>query len=295
MKTKVLLLSLLMAATGTLVAALSFNQVIVAIFGAGNPDTGWTADSDGNVVLALRAKNRENASTVNASGVYAMPAGLQAPNNNRARWNWESSINSGTNVLSAYDYYLEIDMDRSTGISNLVVNALTFFADNSYGNDSTLNGQGLEGPASTYASIYNIAQQSQNIVFYGLDATLDSTFTYTLYAVPAGAGVNGARIATVSITVIVGAGGPLPPDSDNDGVPDSVDQCPGTIAGHAVDAQGCSVQDKINQCAEENPADHGEYVACVVGKANALFKAGIITQAERKFIINTAAQSDIGK
>lgn len=295
MKTKsAVFLSLLMAA-GTLVAALSFNQNIVAIFGAGNPDTGWTADSDGDVILGLRAKNREDASTANTSGVYSEPTGLQQPNNNRARWNWEFSINSGVNVLNAYDYYIEIDTDRSTGITKLVVNALTFFADNSYGNGSTLNGQGVEGPAATYASVYNIAQQSQNIVFYGLDATLDSTFTYTLYAVAAGAGPNGARILTTSITVVVGAGGPPPPDSDNDGVADNIDQCPGTIAGHAVDAQGCSVQDKIDQCADENPADHGEYVACVVGKANSLFKAGTITQSERKYIINTAAQSSIGK
>lgn len=272
----------------------SYNQVITAIFGSGNPDTGWTTATDGNVVLALRAKNRETASTLNVSGIYAEPVGLQAPNFNRARWNWEFSVNSGTNKLDAYEFYLEVDVDRSTGISNMVVAALSF-PDNSYGDNSTANGQGVEGTSGTYASLYNISQQSQNIVFYGLNATLDSTFSYSLYAVAAGAGPNGNRLATVGITVIVGAGGPPPPDGDGDGVPDSVDACPNTSPGHAVNAQGCSVQDQIDACASENASDHGEYVSCVVEKANALFKAGTITQTERKYIINTAAQSSIGK
>lgn len=276
-------------------AALSFDQTIVAIFGSGNPDTGWTTASDGDLTLALRAKNRETASTANVSGVYTEPVGLQAPANTRARWNWEFSISSGSSNLDAYDYYLEIDTDHSTGISSLVVNALTFFSDNSYGTSSTLNGAGLEGPSAVYAPVSTVSQQSQNIVFYGLDATLDSTFTYSLYAVAVGAGPNGTRIATTSITVVVGAGGPLPPDDDGDGVPNNVDQCPNTVSGDAVNAQGCSIQDQINQCALENPADHGEYVSCVVEKANSLFSAGTVTQAERKYIITTAARSNIGK
>ena len=132
-------------------------------------------------------------------------------------------------------------------------------------------------------------------MFYGLDANIDATFSYTLYAVAAGAGPNGARIATVGITVVVGAGGPPPPDADGDNVPDSVDQCPDTVSGHAVDSQGCSVQDLIDKCAAENSSDHGEYVSCVVELANRLFKEGKIPQSERKFIITTAAQSDVGK
>ncbi len=279
------------------VAALSYNQNIVAIFGSGNPNTGWTVDESGGVKLALRAKNREDANTFNISGVYPEPVGVVAPNNNRAKWNWEFSIDSGTVPLNTYEYYLNIDMDRSTGKSFLVVNALTGFTDDSYGTGSTANGQGLEGTAATYAGSMTIVQQSQNIAFWGLisEAVLDSTYDYELYAVAAGAGPSGARIATTAIKVVVGAGGPLPPDDDGDGVPNSVDQCPGTIAGHAVDVNGCSVQDLVNKCAIENANDHGEYVSCVVELANRLFKVGTIDKDRRKLMINAAAQSSVGK
>lgn len=277
-------------------AALSFNQSIVAIFGGGNPNDGWTVSNDAGLQLALRAKNRETASTANASGVYSEPTGLQAPNNNRARWNWEWSISSGTVPLNTFDYYVKIDLDPSTGTNFLIVNALTFWSDNSYGTSATLNGQGLEGPASTYAGTSTVAQQSQNIMFYpGQDATLNATYSYELYAVASGDGENGAKLSRVAITVVVGAGGPLPPDGDNDGVPDSQDHCLTTNPGEAVDEHGCSVQDLINEIAAQNPADHGEYVSGVVELANRLFKEGRITQLERKFIIKTAAQSDIGK
>ncbi|MES3031137.1 MAG: thrombospondin type 3 repeat-containing protein [Patescibacteria group bacterium] len=295
MKKNLLALTLFSVIVLTASAALLFNQNIVAIFGAGNPNDGWTVSDEPALTLGLRAKNRENASTANVGGVYNVPAGLQAPNNNRARWNWELSVNSKSSTLDSYEYYMEIDLDHSTGVNKLVVNVLTQWADNSYGTASTLNGQGVEGPASTHAPVSTVAQQSQNIVFYGLDANLDATYTYTLYAVAAGAGPNGARIATVAITVIVGAGGPLPPDDDGDGVPNSIDQCPNTVLGEVVNTFGCSIQDQINKCATENASDHGEYVSCVVELANKLFKAGTVSQSERKFMINSAAQSSIGK
>ncbi len=294
---KSLKLSLLFLIAGTLMAAaLSFNQNIVAIFGGGNPDTGWTTDTDGGgMVLALRAKNRETASTANVDGVYAMPVGLQAPNNNRARWNWELSINSGPVKLNAYDFYVEIDIDPSTGENNLIVNALTFWQDSSYGDSSTLNGQGLEGPSTTYASTSSVMQQSQNIMFYtGSDATLNATYTYTLYAVASGAGQNGVRIATTSIKVVVGIGGQSPPDGDNDGVPDSIDSCPGTATGATVNSQGCSIQDELNLCAT-GATSHGDYISCITLKLNAMMQAGTITPQQRSAYLRTAAQSNIGK
>lgn len=288
-------------------ATMAFNQIIVAIFGTGNPDDGWTTNSGSDITpaisastvegptVALRAKNREDASTANASGVYLEPAGLQAPNNNRARWNFEFSIDSGGQFLSEnFDYYLGIDMDHSTGVNFTVVNALTFFGDNSYGTSLTLNSQGVEGPASSLASTSTIAQQSQNVVFYGL-TTGNATWDYELYVVAKGAGANGARVTTTAITVVVGAGGPPPPDADSDGVPDGIDQCPGTISGHAVDTHGCSVQDLIDRCAVEHSANHGEYVSCVVELAKKLFNQGRITKAEKNYIVKSAAQSDIGK
>lgn len=197
--------------------AIAFNQNIVAIFGSGNPDTGWTTDtSAGGIELGLRGKDRFTASTANASGVYSYATGVDPNNAARARWNWEFSINSGGVNLNAFDYYVGVDLDPSQAILYTTVNALTFWTDNSYGNNATLNGQGVEGTSGlpdNYASTFNIAQQSQNLVFAGGNPFLDATYDYVLFAVASGGGSGGAHLAETHITVVVGNGGASVPDS----------------------------------------------------------------------------------
>src|SRR5215213_2536990 len=145
--------------------ALAYNQNITAIFGSGNPNTGWTADTSNNITLALRAKNRANGSTTNTSGVYSF-ATAPTP---RGEWNFEFSINSdtvgGALPLSTYDYYMLVDGNPSQCIAYNTVDPLTYWVDNSYGNNSTANGQGVEGPASALADTNNVAQNSENITF----------------------------------------------------------------------------------------------------------------------------------
>ena len=210
MKRKLTLIALVTA--GAMSAWAAYNVNITAIFGSGNPNTGWTADTNHGITLALRGKDRATASTANSSGVYGSYAtGLDPDSSSpRATWNWEFSINSGTVNLSSYDYYVGIDSDRSACINYTVVDALTFWNDNSYGNNTTLNGQGVEGssgPPNNYATTYNIAQQSQNLVFAGGDPALPGTYSYELYAVEKGDGPGGVRLASVGITVVVGGGG----------------------------------------------------------------------------------------
>jgi hypothetical protein len=243
--------------------AQSFNQNIVAIFGAGNPDTGWTVDTDSGITLALRAKNRETGSTDNIGGVYEVPTGLQQPNNNRARWNWEFSIDSGAVNLSAFDYYVGIDTDPSAGISHTIVDALTHFGDNSYGNDQTLNGQGVEGPSTTYASVFNISQQSQNLVFSGQDPIAPANYDYELYAVEKGAGPLADKLSSVSITVVVGTG-------------------------------GATVQELIDAIAL-NATNHGDYVTKINELVKYLQGGGVINKDEKKAILTAATKSSVGK
>ncbi len=87
-------------------------------------------------------------------------------------------------------------------------------------------------------------------------------------------------------------------DSDEDGVLDSVDQCPGTEAGTAVNAQGCSIAQLV-PCAGPVSGgtwkSHGKYVSAVKKAAKAFYKAGLITQGERKAIGKAASRSDCGK
>jgi hypothetical protein len=212
MKRKLVLFALMTA--GAMSAWASFDQTIVAIFGGGNPNSGWTTATGGGITLGLRGKDRLTtgpASTANNGGLYGPYAtGFEQPNNNRATWQWEFSINSGPVNLATYDYYVGIDTDRSACINYTVVDAMTYWTDNSYGNNGTANGQGVEGTSGApndYATIYNIAQQSQNLVFIGGIATVPGTYSYELYAVEKGDGPAGVRIASVGITVVVGAGG----------------------------------------------------------------------------------------
>ncbi len=194
-------------------AQLTYDKTITAIYGSGNPDTGWTESPGGDVMLAMRAKNREDGNTTNASGVYSMPVGYQVGVINRARWNFEFSMNSGLDKLDKYDYYLGIDTDPSIGISHTIFDVMAI-PDNSYGNAATQNGQGVEGTAATYAGVYSIAQQSHNIRFYSTlanqDPNLHATFDYCLYAVEKGEGALGGKLNSVNIRVVVGAGGASP-------------------------------------------------------------------------------------
>jgi len=86
-------------------------------------------------------------------------------------------------------------------------------------------------------------------------------------------------------------------DSDNDGVPDSTDLCPGTPAGAIVNADGCSI-DQLAPCA--GPAsggswkNHGEYVSAVAQVAEQFVVQGLISEDQGEAIVAAAAQSDCG-
>lgn len=198
--------------TTSAAASISYNQNITAIFGTGNPNGGWTVDTIDNIQLGLRAKDRSSGATPNnGAGAYSFAPSLGP----RATFNYEFSINSdiaGVQKLTQYDFYLMADSDPSLGINFAVVAPLTHWGDNSYGINTTANGAGVEGAAATLAADNNIAQNSQNITFWdypggGLLLETNATYTYELFAVASGTGPAGNRLASVRITVVVGAGG----------------------------------------------------------------------------------------
>lgn len=221
------ILTLIMSLATTLwVTAIDYNDNVTAIFGSGNPDTGWTTSSGGGIGVSLRAKNRVTGSTANINGVYTYNTGTVPPG--RAEWNWEWSINSAS-PLSDFDYVLGIDTDPSQGINYFYVNPLTFWSDNSYGNHGTGNGAGLEGPYTAFPDA-SVAQNSQNLVFVGGDPNLDATYNYILSAVQKGGPLptlsDAVPLPTTSITVVVGKGGD-PVAS----VPDSIATIPMLVLG----------------------------------------------------------------
>ncbi len=247
----------------TSATAQSYDQSIVAIFGSGNPNTGWTVDTDNGITLALRAKNRETASTSNTLGVYAEPAGLQAPNFNRARWNFEFSVSNLD--LDGKDYYVALDNDPSVGINFNPID-ISLIPDNSFGIVGTANGAGVEGLWSTLAPSNTIVQQSHNIVFYptlGFDPNANATYEIELYAVESGAGPDGDRLVSVAITVVVGTGGK-------------------------------TVSELIGDIGLNFEGNHGEYVVAVDNLLEDLYNDGVINKSQKKNLHVAAAQSGIG-
>jgi hypothetical protein len=86
-------------------------------------------------------------------------------------------------------------------------------------------------------------------------------------------------------------------DSDEDGVRNSIDECPGTPAGAPVDATGCSI-DQLLPCtgplAGGRWKSHGQYVSSVAEIAEAFFSAGLITEDQKGAIVGGAAHSLCG-
>lgn len=193
--------------------AIAYNDTITAIFGSGNPDTGWVSDTGNGVQVAIRAKNRTDGSTPNnGAGVYSFATGT-APASTRARWNWEFSANSdvlGTSGDSLLDYtwLLSVDTDPSAATSFTTFNPFAFYLDNELGNNSTANGAGVIDPFNL--GLYNVGQNSQNITFapWSLDPNANATYDFVFAA------YDGTRqIASTEMQVVVGSGGTRVPDN----------------------------------------------------------------------------------
>lgn len=191
------------------------DQNVTAIFGSGNPNTGWEVNYSNGLQLALRAKNRTTGATTNdGMGTYNMPVGT-APSSTRAAWNFEFSINSDVNAnqltLDNYSYKLYVDTDPSEGVNWIVIDPINMIFDNAYGNNSTPNGGGVEGDP-TNAQFYNIAQNSENTTFAAFgaqDPNLDATYDFKLEAYNQ-AGTT--LLGSVDMRVIVGEGGAAVPE-----------------------------------------------------------------------------------
>jgi len=86
-------------------------------------------------------------------------------------------------------------------------------------------------------------------------------------------------------------------DEDNDGVGDSLDQCPNTPAGSIVEGNGCSI-DQLAPCS--GPAsggtwkNHGEYISMLARAVVEFLARGLVSEAEADAIVSAAAQSSCG-
>jgi hypothetical protein len=87
-------------------------------------------------------------------------------------------------------------------------------------------------------------------------------------------------------------------DSDNDGVPDSLDLCPNTPPGAIVDVNGCSIAQLVpchGPLSGGAWRNHGAYVSAVARKTEEFLLTRIITAEQRNAIIAEAARSTCGR
>lgn len=101
---------------------------------------------------------------------------------------------------------------------------------------------------------------------------------------------------------------PLVQDSDDDGVPDDVDQCSDSDLGATVvvsdedsgienvffEESGCSLSDLVNTVVDECASDarnHGQNVSCVAAGLNELKKMGVLTGREHGALQSIVARS----
>ena len=95
------------------------------------------------------------------------------------------------------------------------------------------------------------------------------------------------------------------PDTDDDGVPDSADECPNSDLSttvvidscnsgvtNTVFPSGCKISDLIAECAED-ARNHGQFVSCVSHLTDDLKQAGTITGQQKGAIQSCAGQADI--
>lgn len=210
---------LALAAAGA--SAADANVTNNVIMGSGITNGGFTVNTSGGVEIGLRGRERydlilnqpSNVTGSNNNGTYSLNAGEPPgfPASNRARWNFDWSINTGTANVGAYTYRLGMDFDASFGTNFQTFDLITLpFADHSFGNNGTAQSAGVEAlDATGYASLKannNLVQNSWNYDFFDggsfpFDPNANGNYQIFLEAI----GANGV-VSRSDIEVIVGTG-----------------------------------------------------------------------------------------
>lgn len=183
---------------------------ITSINGTGIPDDNWNAETSNGIQLGLRARPAYVAGsyTHDGDGTYNVPTGFAPPpKDSQAAWNYDFSVFNENGLINA-EYYLSVDTSSSSAFVPLPI-PVALYGDNSYGTISTPNSGGTEGLYAVNAPGNTVLQNSQNIMFlpqslFGFDPNANGVYDFELYAVAAGAGTAGQRLASVDMTVIVG-------------------------------------------------------------------------------------------
>ena len=171
--------------------------------GTGNPNSGFTVDTVGNLELGLGAIVRFvgpiTPNPTNSNVYFASPG----TSGGAALWDWEFSINTqaggGTNTLSEFGYVLTI-LDVGTNTINSFDPSI--IPDNSYYGPG---GKTTNTPPSGAFGMQNAENNSFTGFLPGFNPNANDTYDYTLQAFH-----GDTLIATDSIQVVVGSGASVP-------------------------------------------------------------------------------------
>lgn len=168
------------------------NDTITAIFGSGNPDSGWVSAEGGGAQTAFRFHER-----------FTVNAGMTSAPNYTFNVGTEISLDFsfaaiGTapdeNELTDYVYMVYVDSDPSAAVNlGPGIPFTAFAADNSYGISTTGNGLGQEGPA--FLAGATIGQNSQKVDWFGTGFTSAVPGDYVVAVTAAKAGSPGSVVA----------------------------------------------------------------------------------------------------
>jgi hypothetical protein len=183
----------------------------------GNPDSNGVYSPTGET------NSNHDGSYSHATGGFTPSGGANGTaGGTRASWNFDWSINTnvsgkGGQNIAGLTYQLGMDFDAGIGTNFQKFDLINVnYADHSFGNNQTLQSQGVEAAdAAAYASLKaanNLVQNSWNYDFFDnnsnfkFDPTKDGTYTIYLQAFSA----NGNSLARSEINVIVGKGAQIP-------------------------------------------------------------------------------------
>ena len=129
--------------------------------GSGNPNGGFTVDTENGIEVGLRVKLRQDPNVIDTpTDVYLVPVGAQLSSPSHAAWNYEFSIDlrpGGVGTLTLSDITASLTITDVTTGATATVDALGYFGDNS--------GYGTGGKVTPATGAEWGSQNSENPIF----------------------------------------------------------------------------------------------------------------------------------
>lgn len=172
--------------------------------GSGNPNGGFTIDTENGIELGLRAKLRQSPNVIDSSSdLYTVPAGPQAGSPTHAAWNYEYSIDlqpNGVGTLTLADITASLTITDVTTGATTTVNPLNVPPVGYVSDDAGFGSGGKDVETSSDWG----AQNSENPIFanFGIPFNENSLDLYQ-FTLTVDNAQTGAQLASDTIQVQV--------------------------------------------------------------------------------------------